>query len=415
MRRLSSLLLVSFLLLTALASADSQRIVGGTDVPPGKYPWVAKISIEPGFQCTGTLIAPTWVLTAGHCSSLTGIAIPSPIPSNPLLYTVTLGGVKTDGSDSETYSVASVSVPPSYSAQNGSGSDVGLLELTEPVPLTPLKLAALDERSIWATGKTVTAAGFGVTASGGDQPANMQEVDVFVVGDGECAAAYDDLDPATEVCAGVPEGGKDSCQGDSGGPLMARTGDELRLVGATSRGQGCAEPGFPGIYARVAEGLMREFVLETVGAGAFAPEGVSEGMTAGPTGPAGPAATPTPTTAGPGMPAIANPLATPTPNSNSNSTARTCAGRSGLSFRVRSRGRAALRKVRVRLNGKTLVSRRAKKVKPFRVQLAERLSSDGTNKVRVFTRTSRGVRRVTVRTYTDCELTGTRTRQLRMV
>ena len=71
------------------------------------------------------------------------------------------------------------------------------------------------------------------------------------------------------LCAGYPQGGTDTCQGDSGGPLLARALDgSLRLVGATSFGDGCAQPGKPGVYARVAEGPIRAFVAQFV-PGAF--------------------------------------------------------------------------------------------------------------------------------------------------
>ena len=46
------------------------------------------------------------------------------------------------------------------------------------------------------------------------------------------------------LCAG--ETGKDSCEGDSGGPL---TYNDVH-VGIVSWGQGCALPGYPGVYAQ---------------------------------------------------------------------------------------------------------------------------------------------------------------------
>jgi secreted trypsin-like serine protease len=67
------------------------------------------------------------------------------------------------------------------------------------------------------------------------------------------------------VCAGFPEGGVDTCQGDSGGPLFASG----RVVGVTSWGEGCARENRPGVYARVAEPALREWVRSV------APNGVN--------------------------------------------------------------------------------------------------------------------------------------------
>jgi secreted trypsin-like serine protease len=74
------------------------------------------------------------------------------------------------------------------------------------------------------------------------------------------------------VCAGYPEGGTDTCEGDSGGPLLAPvSAAAFRLVAATSFGNGCAQPGKPGVYARLAEGPIRDWI-RSVAPEAFAPE-----------------------------------------------------------------------------------------------------------------------------------------------
>ena len=63
------------------------------------------------------------------------------------------------------------------------------------------------------------------------------------------------------LCAGFPQGGVDTCQGDSGGPMYGTTASGARrVVGATSFGEGCARPGKPGVYARVGDTALREWI-----------------------------------------------------------------------------------------------------------------------------------------------------------
>jgi secreted trypsin-like serine protease len=48
-------------------------------------------------------------------------------------------------------------------------------------------------------------------------------VDVAATDLASCNKAYDNgINGDSQICAGVPEGGKDACQGDSGGPLIIR-------------------------------------------------------------------------------------------------------------------------------------------------------------------------------------------------
>ena len=366
MRRLLPLLAVT----TCLAGAPpAGAVVGGGPADPGEYPYVANITIAGAAGCTGSLVAPTWVVTAGHCASVLGLTgVPTSAPLPPQSFFITLGTRNADGSPDSTgaaeeHTVTSVHVDPNYAASNGTGSDVALLELSEPSKLPPVKIAAPSEAAIWEPGDPLTIAGFGLTEEDGEAPKVLQEAVVPRVSDASCANAYDDttpvvgnaFDPQTALCAGYPEGGKDTCQGDSGGPLLAPLGDAFRLVGSTSYGEGCAREDFPGVYARLAEGTVKEFI-----------SGLVPGAYATPSG-GGPAAT--------------------------------CAGTPGLTIRIRGK---RLRRVVVRVDGRRVLRRTGRPLKPFRVRLARHLPRAGTAKVRVVVVRKGAPRRVIARTYKDC-------------
>jgi hypothetical protein len=48
------------------------------------------------------------------------------------------------------------------------------------------------------------------------------------------------------------------------------TAGALRVVGTTSFGEGCARPGRPGVYARVADDTLRPWIAQTTGGGVSA-------------------------------------------------------------------------------------------------------------------------------------------------
>jgi len=249
--------------LLAITASPSLAVVGGDDAEPGEYPSVARITYG-AFMCTGTLIQPDTVLTAGHCSSVTGAAVSSPISWPAPLIDVTIGGRTVDEGESAT--VSKVTIPPQYLLT--SGSDVSILKLTRASSKTPVKVAGAADRNIWSAGTLETIVGWGATEEGGDTPDILQEAQVPITTDAYCADAYGDFDAETMVCAGYPQGGVDTCQGDSGGPMFGvSNAGGLRIVGTTSFGEGCARPGKPGVYARVADAPLREWIRSQAPAG----------------------------------------------------------------------------------------------------------------------------------------------------
>jgi secreted trypsin-like serine protease len=276
-------------LAAAAAAPTAGAVVGGQPVQPGQFEYVANVFIGGDEACTGVLLAPDWVMTAGHCGSVTGSGseglAPTRVAWPAAAYTVQLGTPYANGKGGETHSVSEVIVDSDYWVWNGVGNDVSLLKLTTPTQIKPLLIAPPADASIWRPGALATIAGFGTTSeSASTPPSQMRWARVPFTSDAYCASKYpfggdvvqNDgwFDPATMICAGYPQGGTDTCEGDSGGPLAAPApgsdGRQLLLVGATSFGDGCAQAGHPGVYAFVAEGPIRSFIQSVVPQ-AFAP------------------------------------------------------------------------------------------------------------------------------------------------
>ena len=254
---------VTAVALLGAAAAPSSAVVGGGNASPGEYPSVAEVTFGP-FLCTGTLIAPNWVLTAGHCSNITAGTVASPASWPAPLINVRIGGVTQ--SDGEKRGVSRVVMHPDYLLT--SGYDISLLQLSSSSAMAPTQVAGAGERSLWTAGTLETIVGWGVTEEGGDVPDILQEAQVPITTDAYCGGAYSDFDPRTMVCAGFPQGGVDTCQGDSGGPMFGRTATgALRVVGTTSFGEGCARPGKPGVYGRVADETLRPWIAANAAGG----------------------------------------------------------------------------------------------------------------------------------------------------
>lgn len=250
-------------------SVPSSAIVGGQAADEGEYPWLGYLQADYlllGSSCGGTLVAPEWFVTAAHC--VEGLLPLGNEVANVLLQQVYVSlGSNTAGAG-ETIEVSEIHIHPEYDGDH----DVAVLRLARPSSQQVLPYAHPGDESLYAPGALLTVAGWGATSEGGSTSSRLLEVDLPAISDADCQAHYgSQVAPAYELCAGYPEGGKDSCQGDSGGPLMATGADGKRvLVGIVSWGEGCARPGVPGVYAEAAAlaGYIDGFLAGTSSASA---------------------------------------------------------------------------------------------------------------------------------------------------
>ena len=129
----------------ALTATPSMAIVGGHDAAAGAYPSVAEVHLAKSFLCTGTLIAPDWVMTAGHCGSITGSAVATPVSFPPALIDVYIGS--NQSGQGELVPVSQVIVSPDYIATQG--YDVTLLKLSRAARAGPQRASKVAANS-WA-------------------------------------------------------------------------------------------------------------------------------------------------------------------------------------------------------------------------------------------------------------------------
>ncbi|MDB4954734.1 MAG: secreted trypsin-like serine protease [Myxococcales bacterium] len=229
---LRTISVVLFLSSSAFASGTAPSpVVGGTAPRPGEWP-DAVVVVASNALCTGTLIAPDVVLTAGHCIDIH----PLEVVANTIDYSQPGG---------EAMRVKSATAYPDWENHY----DVGVLVLEHPLSVKPRAVASACKLA----GASVRLVGFGLTTKSGTghnsllQQAMLPVIDYACTKDPGCATA---VAPNGEFTAGGR--GTDSCFGDSGGPLYIDTPHGAAVIGVVSRGESAAgQPcGGGGIYVR---------------------------------------------------------------------------------------------------------------------------------------------------------------------
>jgi secreted trypsin-like serine protease len=210
---------------------SASAIAYGEGVPEGEYRFSVRLTMtdlpaEGGgtrdSSCSGALIAPTWVITAGHCfRDVDGKHVSRPVARRT---TATVARADLDGSDGHEIEVVEV--------HQADGADVALVKLAHMVTdVEPLRIATEPP----TRGEKVRLTGYGRTERTGEDSTTRLQTGSFTVGSvGETL---------TEFAGRAPRRDTSPCRHDSGGPYFRERSGGPELVAVVSTGPDCPHPG----------------------------------------------------------------------------------------------------------------------------------------------------------------------------
>ena len=229
--------LLACLLFTAIAATYAAcdacgvtpRIIDGTNVPQSAFPTVGLIGDSESmfFYCSGTLIAPRFVLSAAHCVVNGASGQPDFAPDHGLF--------KLNGT---TYKTVRVYFNPSYKgdvSQDKEGAiDLSIWELDRDVPnVTPSPL----NRTAPTVGQQLTLVGYG------EQGTGSKGIDGSFPPDGTLNFGHAPIDTLTPTFIKwnfknlpPPDNESNTAPGDSGGPQFISVNGVLQVASVTSGG-----------------------------------------------------------------------------------------------------------------------------------------------------------------------------------
>ncbi|MGA2165278.1 MAG: serine protease [Solirubrobacteraceae bacterium] len=269
-------------------------VIGGSPAEMGTFPWLARIvdnRPEGTELCTGTIVAPSLILTAGHCAE----NMETGVVNESSGYSVVTGNVEWTSPERQMSAVSKVVVYPGFIRSVDEG-DAALLVLSTPTTAPAISLAA------WPSDSNILQAGTGAVIAGWGEteetfPERLQWAETVVQAPEWCEGEVKMFYEGSELCAvDPPSYSTGACSGDSGGPLIAETSSGAPVeIGVTIRASADCSTSHPTVFTRA--DLLASWVHEWAEAVKPPPPPAS------PTPTPAPAPTPAPVTSAPSVPA----------------------------------------------------------------------------------------------------------------
>jgi secreted trypsin-like serine protease len=228
--RVAAMLIVPIAALGAgiVYATSANAIANGEVVPEGKYRFSVKLTMtgiptadggRRNSACSGALIAPQWVVTAGHCfRDFNGVRQERPVAD---LTTATVGRADLAGTNGQVATVIAVRQSPT--------NDLSIAKLDKPIRgIKPIQLS----RSAPDVGDVLRLTGYGSTTSTNPTPSQLLRTGQFTV------ASV--TDTTILVTGFAPQPDTTPCPYDSGAPYFVESRfSPPKLVSVESNGPSC--------------------------------------------------------------------------------------------------------------------------------------------------------------------------------
>jgi hypothetical protein len=240
------------------AGGISPFVIGGAPAPDGTLPSTVYVEVHfsnnSAAACTGSVVAPTFVVTAAHCFLGDGTRVTDVVVATGVHdLTQVASGV------GQVIHATQVQLDPDYDPSTAH-HDAAVVTLASPTAAPAVPIATADEINALGPGTALTIAGWGTTIGGDDTsaPRQLQTAQVQLQSGQYCQATLGKLepfDPQLFLCTDTPNHVSGTCHGDSGGPLLwTAPSGASELVGLTDWGFDECTPAISAYTNMAAEG-----------------------------------------------------------------------------------------------------------------------------------------------------------------